>query len=563
MKSLKPRYAGFGRRMLLWTALLLSLASGRELRGAQAALTEEDVVGASRVAGIEFTEGELHQMLARLKEQLGALEEMRRVPIDPAQMPALRFDPRPPGFVMPASAPSIQWVPARRVRLPQDRADWAFLSVEQWAGLLRSRAISSEELTRYFLERLKQYGPALHCVVTLTEQRALESARAADRELRAGRWRGPLHGVPYGVKDLLDVAGVPSTWGISLRTNQIASADSSVVRKLDAAGAVLVAKLSLGELAMGDVWYGGLTRNPWKPETGSSGSSAGSASAVAAGLVPFAIGSETLGSIVSPSTVCGVTGLRPTFGRVSRSGAMMLCFSLDKLGPLARSAWDCALVLEVIRGSDGRDVSVIDAPFSAAKKPNPRRLRIGYLAEDFGKSYANQTNDQKTLETLRALGLTLKPVTLPKHPKGVLYSLLAAEAAMSFDELTRQNQDDRLVQQDAGSWPNTFRSARFITAVDYLQAGRIRARLMEDFQRLFSEVDVVVAPSWRGNQLLYSNMTGHPCVVVPNGEMGQGPPPSVCFLSGLFREADALTVAQVFQESTEWNRRRPDLTRVK
>ena len=521
-------------------------------------LTTDDVRGAARVAGVEFTGPESQQMLRRLENHLGTLAELRKQAFPNSLAPALIFDPRPAGFQMPEAA-SFRWEP-KEARKPAHPGDLAFCTVAQLAWLLRSGEATSLELTQLALDRLKEYGPGLRCVVALTEERALAEARAADAEIRAGQWRGPLHGIPYGVKDLLDVAGVPSTWGVSLYTNQIAAADATVVRKLKDAGAVLVAKFSLGELAMGDVWFGGLTRNPWKPESGSSGSSAGSASAVAAGLVPFAIGSETLGSIVSPSTVCGVTGLRPTYGRVSRAGAMTLSYSLDKIGPMARSAEDCLLVLDAMRGADALDRSVVEAPLGWPK--DWKTLRVGFLEGDFQRDYPNQTNDLAALQVLRSLGVSLQPVALPQHPKGALYALLNAEAASSFDELTRANQDDTLVQQADGSWPNVFRAARFMTAIDYLQANRVRTGLMHDMDAIFQKIDVLVAPAWRGNQLLYSNMTGHPSVVVPNGKMGQTHPPSLCFLAGLYRENDAAALAQAFQDATDWDEQHPDLTKT-
>ncbi|MEI6357421.1 MAG: amidase, partial [Verrucomicrobiota bacterium] len=299
-------------------------------------ITAAEAAAAAKVAGVEFSEAERIQMLPALQERLGALAELRAVPMPNHLAPALVFDPRPPGFVMPGAQKGLRWTPPRGVKRPADPDDLAFFSVSELSVLIRSRQVTSEELTRLCLRRLKRHGPPLRCVVTLTEERALAAAKKADAEIRAGHLRGPLHGIPYGAKDLLDTRGIRTTWGAPPFTNQVPDADATVIRKLDAAGAVLVAKLSLGELAMGDVWFGGMTRNPWSPTNGSSGSSAGSAAAVAAGLVPFAIGSETLGSIVSPATVCGVTGLRPTFGRVSRTGAMTLCWSLDKLGPLAR-----------------------------------------------------------------------------------------------------------------------------------------------------------------------------------------------------------------------------------
>jgi Asp-tRNA(Asn)/Glu-tRNA(Gln) amidotransferase A subunit family amidase len=320
---------------------------------------------------------------------------------------------------------------------------------------------------------------------------------------------------------------------------------------------VLVAKTSLGELAMGEVWHGGKTRNPWNPEAGSSGSSAGSGAAVAAGLVPFALGSETLGSIVSPATVCGTTGLRPTFGRVSRAGAMVLCWSLDKIGPMARTAEDCALVLDAIRGADPADPSTRDAAFRFTKKK--RNLRVGIVKADFAAGNGNHANDLATLATLRELGFELRELEWPQIPPQPLMLTLEAEAAAAFDELTRSNQDDELVQQTASSWPNSFRSARFIPAVEYLQSMRLRARLVEEMARLFTEVDVIVAPSWSGNQLLYTNMSGHPCVVVPNGDKTGGNPASICFIGRLFGEADAVQVAAAYQRGTKFHLQRPPL----
>ena len=445
------------------------------------------------------------------------------------------------------------------MKRPKDDEDLAFSSVAELSALIRTRQISAEESTRFYLDRLKKYGPKLHCVVTLTEERAIEDAKSADAELRAGKWRGPLHGIPYAAKDLLDTKGIRTTWGVSLYTNRVPSADAAVVRKLREAGAVLVAKTSLGELAMGDVWYGGLTRNPWNPEKGSSGSSAGSGSTVAAGLVPFAIGSETLGSIVSPSTVCGVTGLRPTFGRVSRAGAMTLCWTLDKLGPMARSAEDCALVLDAIRGADADDPTTVDAAFRFTEKKDVKKLRVGYVKSDFEKKEGNQTNDVATLDALRKLGIELREVEWPKVQQGPLWLTLFTEAATAFDELTRSNQDDQLVQQESGSWPNSFRAARFIPAVEYIQAMRLRHRLVEEMAKLFSEVDVIVAPTWGGPQMLFSNMAGYPSIAAPNGNKTGGSPAAICFVGKLFGEADLVRLATAYQNATAFHKQRPKL----
>ncbi len=533
--------------------------------GAEGGPTLDDATlsAGARIAALDFTDAEKQQLAKSVNDRLEVYASLRKSSLPNGLAPALIFDPRPAGFRFPVPRSEFVWSVPRGVRRPADRDELAFLSVAELAALLRSRQLKSEELTVVCLERLKRYGPALHCVVTLMEERALASARKADRELQAGQWRGPLHGIPYGAKDLLATRGVRTTWGASPFTNQVFTADATVIRKLDEAGAVLVAKLSLGELAMGDVWFGGLTRNPWQPEKGSSGSSAGSAAAVAAGLVPFTLGSETLGSIVSPATVCGVTGLRPTFGRVSRTGAMTLCWSLDKLGPLARSAEDCALVLEAIRGPDGQDLAAIDAPFAFSTKRPLKRLRVGFLERDFGKANANRTNNLASLAKLRELGVELKPVVLPDLRDSPLWLILEAECAAAFDELTRSNRDDELVQQGTGSWPNQFRSARFIPAVEYLQANRLRAELITAMDGLFRDLDVIVAPVWAGDSLLYANMTGHPCVVVPNGEKTGGAPASFCFLGKLFGEGAALEAAAAYQRATAWHRQQPDLSKLK
>jgi Asp-tRNA(Asn)/Glu-tRNA(Gln) amidotransferase A subunit family amidase len=425
--------------------------------------------------------------------------------------------------------------------------------------LIRTHQVSSEELTRFYLERLKKFGPKLHCVVTLTEERALAEARRADAELKAGKWRGPLHGIPYGAKDLFDTKDIQTSWGVSLYTNRIPAADATVIRKLSEAGAVLCAKTSMGELAMGETWYGGMTRNPWDTEKGSSGSSAGSGSAVSAGLIPFALGTETMGSIISPCTICGVSGLRPTYGRVSRAGAMTLAWTHDKVGPIAHTAFDCALVLDAIRGADERDPSTRDAGFNFAKIKPLKTLRVGYVTNDFSKIEGNQTNDLKTLETLRNLGVELRAVQWPKLPTSALWLTLNAEWAAAFDEMTRSNLDDTLVQQAEGSWPNQFRNSRFIPAVEYIQATRLRTRLVEEMAKLFADLDVIVAPSFRGNQLFYSNVAGYPSVVVPNGEKKGSNLASICFVGKLFGEVDALRLAEAYQAATDFHKQRPPL----
>jgi Asp-tRNA(Asn)/Glu-tRNA(Gln) amidotransferase A subunit family amidase len=522
-------------------------------------ISSNDLAVAEKIIGLEFTDQERAMMVRDLNGKLGTYQTLRKETFPNELAPAFLFNPLPYGFKIEAEKKHPHWKPRKDLKRPARDGDLAFLGVAELAGLIRTRQITSTELTKFSLDRLKKFGPQLHCVVTLTEQRALAEAERADAELRSGTWRGPLHGIPYAAKDLLDTKDIVTTWGISINTNRIPKSDATVIRKLQEAGAVLVAKTSLGELAMGDIWFGGLTRNPWDLEKGSSGSSAGSASAVAAGLVPFAIGTETLGSIVSPATVCGITGLRPSFGRVSRAGAMTLCWSLDKIGPLARSVEDCALVFDAIRGRDEADPTTIDAAFRFTEHKSLQKLRIGIVKSDFEKVEGNQTNDVKTLDTLRKLGLELREVRWPEIPNGPLHLTLSAEAAASFDELTRSNQDDQLVQQGPGKWPNSFRAARFTPAVEYIQAMRLRTRLIEEMAKLFSDLDVIVAPSWRGKQLLYTNMAGYPSVVLPNGEKQGSNPASICFIGKLFGEAEAIQLAAAYQAATDFHKQRPPL----
>jgi Asp-tRNA(Asn)/Glu-tRNA(Gln) amidotransferase A subunit family amidase len=410
-----------------------------------------------------------------------------------------------------------------------------------------------------YLDRLQRYDKSLQATVTLTEQRALAQARAADEEIARGRHRGPLHGIPWGAKDLLAVKGHPTTWGAEPYRAQVLDEDAEVVKRLDAAGAVLVAKLTLGALAMGDVWFGGRTRNPWNVEQGSSGSSAGPGSATAAGLVGFAIGSETLGSISSPSTRNGVTGLRPTFGRVPRTGAMALSWTMDKLGPMTRSAEDAALVLAAIHGPDGRDRTVLPAPFNWDGTRRLSQLRVGYVKSAFDRDYPTKAFDQATLDVLRAQGATLTPVELPELNYGAMRHILVAEGAAAFDELTRSNRDRELSEQGPNAWPNTFRVARFIPAVDYVNANRLRSVAIERWAELMKTVDVIVVPTGGANQLLATNLTGHPAVIVPNGFRADGTPVSITFLGGLFDEGAPLLAAHVYQQATDFHRRVPPL----
>ncbi|MGB5288239.1 MAG: amidase, partial [Ignavibacteriaceae bacterium] len=434
----------------------------------------------------------------------------------------------------------------------------AFYTLGELSELIRTKQITSTELTKFFLERLKKYDPALHCVITLTEERALRQAKLMDEEIEQGKYRGLLHGIPFGAKDLLATKDYKTTWGATPFKDQMIDEDAAVIKKLEDAGAVLCAKLTMGALAWGDVWFGGMTRSPWDTTKGSSGSSAGSASSVSAGLLPFAIGTETWGSIVSPSTVCGTTGLRPTYGRVSRTGAMALSWSMDKIGIICRSTEDLAIVFNAIYGQDGIDQTLFNVPFNYEPEINFSKLRIGYLKSDFDKKYDFHSQDSVTLVKLKELGAELIPIELPSLPVNDLAIILSAEAGAVFDELTRSNGDDLLVRQIKDAWPNVFRSSRFIPAVEYINANRIRFLLIQQMEKLMGEVDLYIAPSWEGDNLLLTNLTGHPCVVLPNGFSADGTPTSISFIGRLFDEGRLIAFAKKYQDATDFNKKHPD-----
>ena len=507
---------------------------------------------------LQLTDAERDSMIDNLNRYQQAIKAIHGHAIDNSISPALIFNPLPRGFQINTAQTIIQWNLPKDVPLPANREELAFYPVHKLAVLIKNKKITSTELTKVYLNRLKKYGDTLQCVITLMEETALQHAKKADAEIANGKYKGPLHGIPYGIKDLLAVENTKTTWGAMPFKDQTINTTATVVKKLNDAGAVLVAKLTMGALAMGDIWYGGVTKNPWNLKQGSSGSSAGSASATSAGLVAFAIGTETLGSIVSPSTRCGVTGLRPTFGRVSKHGAMALSWSMDKIGPICRSALDCGMVLDVIRGEDGYDPSVNNASFNYNGKADVKKLKVAYLKTLFESRYANRANDSIALNVMRSLGVHLTPIELPSDiPTNALYIILTAEASAAFDELTRSNRDSLLVNQRKQAWPNSFRSARFIPAVDYINANRIRQQLIEQYHALTKEYDVIISPSFGGNQLLTTNLTGHPCLVMPNGFNDQGSPTSISFLGKLFGEAELVALGRAFQEASEWEENHP------
>lgn len=517
----------------------------------------EDMAAVGRIAGLEFSAEECKQAAGRLVRQRADYTALRAQAVPFELPPCATFDPLPPGVPPPAAGPGASWQPLADVPLPGTDTDLAFAGVDQLASLLRQGKVTSRRLTELCLARLKQFDPKLLCVVTLLEEAALAAADAADAEIAAGRLRGPLHGIPYGAKDLFAWPGAPTTFGAGPYRDHIWNAEATVLRRLREAGAVLVAKLSLGALAMGDLWFGGRTRNPYDPERGSSGSSAGSASAVAAGLLPFALGTETLGSIVSPCRQCGVGGLRPTFGTVSRAGAMPLSWTMDKVGPIARSAVDLAIVFDAIRGADGLDPAARSAAF-----PWRRGLqgqRIGVLQ---GERVLARDEDRAFLAWLAEQGAEPAPVTLPDAPYQAMLVMLHAEAAAAFDDLTRAGRLGELPGQADNDWPNQFRASRTIPAVEYLRAARLRSQLVADMDRAMTGVDVLVSPTHGGPTLACTNLTGHPTLVLPVGksERDGGRPTVLALVGRLYGEADLLAVAEAWQQSTDWHRARPALT---
>ena len=521
-------------------------------------ITTENIKDAEKIIGIEFNSAERDSMLSDLDSQLVNYKHLREIDLKNSVPPAILFNPIPVGFEFPKEQKPIKFSAYSYVKLPKDINDLAFYSIGELAELIRTKQITSTRLTKFFLERLKKYDPELHCVITLTEERALKQAKLMDEEIAAGKYRGMLHGIPFGVKDLLATKDYKTTWGATPFKDQMIDEDATVIKKLEDAGAVLCAKLTMGALAMGDVWFGGMTRNPWDTTQGSSGSSAGSASSVSAGLLPFAIGTETWGSIVSPSTVCGTTGLRPTYGRVSRTGAMVLSWSMDKIGPICRNAEDLAMVFNTIKGPDGTDQTLYDVPFNYQPQIDFKKLKIGYLKSDFDKNYDFHSQDSVTLAKLKELGAELIPIALPSLPVNDLAIILSAEAGAAFDELTRSNKDDLLVRQTKDAWPNIFRASRFIPAVEYINANRIRFLLIQQMGKIMSQIDLFVVPSWEGNSSLLTNLSGHPCIVLPNGFSKDGTPTSITFIGKLFDEGILIAFAKKYQDATDFNKKHPE-----
>ena len=509
---------------------------------------------------LNFTEAEADSLQGSVLQARTIYQRMHReLPKNDLAFP-LAFNPAPYGFSVATKQQKIAWELPVNVALPKDKNELSFYTVAQLASLIKSKKITSVELTTFFLNRLKKWGDTLECVITLTEDLAMQQAKAADAELKKGIYRGPLHGIPYGLKDLFAVKGYKTTWGTTPYKDQVIDEDSYVYTQLKAAGAVLCAKLSLGALAFDNRWFGGATRNPWNLQQGSSGSSAGSAAAVAAGLLPFAIGTETLGSIVSPSTRCGITGLRPTFGTVSRSGAMVLCWSLDKAGPMSRSAEDDAMIYYYLKGTDGKDYGSIDHAFNFNQKRDIKKLRIAY-AENYFRRLPKDAMEWSVLETFKQMGVDVKPVTFPDsavYNFNMVGLILNAESAAAFDELTRTNRDSLIERQDKAFWPNSFRAARYIPAVEYINANRYRSRLCQQVQSFMKDYDVIITPTFAGGQLSITNLTGNPVICMPMGFNQRGLPQSVTFIGNLYDEASILEAAKAYQNKTEHHKKHPE-----
>jgi len=546
-------------------------------------ITKEMMHNAEKLIGIELTDAQETMALGGVNGNLNSYEAIRKIDVPLDTEPAIAFHPALPGFHVKRAPAKVKFKfgkndPAQFKSVD----DLAFATVPQLAELIRTKKVSSVELTKMYLSRLKKYGPKLLCVVTLTEELAMRQAQAADDDLKRGKYRGPLHGIPWGAKDLFATKGIKTTWGAEPYRDQVIDYDATIVERLREAGAVLVAKLSMGALAQGPKWFGGVTRNPWVPDEdrlGSSGSSAGPASATSAGLVGFSIGTETLGSIVSPSSRCGVTGLRPTYGRASRYGAMGLSWTMDKIGPICRGVEDCAAALDAIYGPDGHDLTVGDAPFNWSPEMPLSSLRVAYLKTEFEITPQANANEQQrkltdqrnamykdALAVLEKAGVKMTPIELPKFPTGNIRFLLTAEAATAFDDITRDGRVNQLSGQDPGDWPNSFRTSRFITAVEYLRAQRLRVLLMREMDKLMSQWDVFVSPAPGSASLTITNLTGHPAVCLPCGFLdvagaNNGPlqhlPQSIMFTGGLYDEASPLRVALAFEKATSWHTMHP------
>ncbi len=526
---------------------------------AQDTITVMDIRSTEKIISVHFSPAKEDSLLDQVRSRAKVYDRMHKMSLDNAVPMTMAESPLLPYMNLNKKQNPVKFTIPAAVNLPANKNELAFYSIPQLASLIKNKKISSTDLTRFFIERLKKYGDTLQCVISLTEDIAMEQAALADKEIAAGKYRGLLHGIPYGLKDLFAVRGTKTTWGAEPYRDQVIDANSYVYTKLQEAGAVLVAKLTLGALAMDDYWFGGRTKNPWNMLQGSSGSSAGSASATVAGLVPFAIGTETYGSIISPSTVCGATGLRPTFGSISRSGAMTLSWSLDKAGPICRSAEDAAIVFNYLHGTDGKDAAAVNMPFNYSERADLSKMKIAYAKNYFNKK-DTLGNENSVLEVFRKAGATLIPVNFPDsgiYNFNMIGIVIGAESAAAFDGFTRTGLDDKMNRQGKGEWPNYFRAARFIPAVEYINANRHRYVLMQKVNEVIEKYDAILCPTWVGNQAAITNLTGHPAISIPTGFNKGNTPTSITIVGKLYDEATILKVAKIYQDATEWNKMHP------
>ncbi|MEO8172683.1 MAG: amidase [Sediminibacterium sp.] len=547
------------RKTIIAFAMFSAIASF-----AQDTISRSDLSAAARLLDLRFTQKEIDTMYDGVKENLAGYRMMHKQTLNNNVPMTLWHSPVLPGMHFNEKQESINWNIPSNVSLPMNRNDLAFYNILQLASLIKNKKISSVALTQFFIERIKKFGDSLQCVISITEDIAMQQAKQADEEIAKGKYRGPLHGIPYGLKDLFAVKGTKTTWGAAPYKNQDIEEDAFVYTQLQNAGAILVAKFTLGALAMGDNWYGGKTKNPWNTKTGSSGSSAGSASATVAGLVPFAIGTETWGSIVSPASTCGATGLRPTFGSISRSGGMTLSWSLDKIGPLCRSAEDAAVVFNYIHGTDGYDMSAVNRPFNYKPKADIKKMKVAYAKNYFDRITDTSRNEWKVLEAYKKIGVELIPLNFPDsgvYNFNIMDVVISAEGAAAFDDFTRQNIDDEMTNQSKGDWPNTFRISRLMSAVEYINANRHRYVLMQKVNDALKDIDVLICPTrGSGSQSAITNLTGHPVVCMPTGfDKRFNLPTSITLIGKLYDEASILSVAKAYQDATQWDEMHPPM----
>ncbi len=540
------------------TLVAVGITFSSSLLLAQDTIKAPQIEAAEKMYSLHFSPAKVDSMASAINNELSWYQYLHKHALRNDVPMSLSFDPSLPGMHFNTTQQPIKWNIPTNVTLPANKNDLAFYSIPQLASLIKNKKITSVALTKFYIDRLKQYGNTLHCVIELTEDLAMKQAKKADDDLAKGIYKSPLQGIPYGIKDLFAAKGTHTTWGTPPYRDQTIDQNSFVAQKLEDAGAVLIGKLSLGELAMDDVWYGGQTRNPWNTNVGSGGSSAGSAAATVAGLVPFAIGTETYGSIVDPSSRCGATGLRPTFGSISRTGAMALCWSSDKVGPICRSAEDVAFVFAQIHGTDGIDASAKNMPFNYTGSFPLSKLKIAY-ARNYIDSLPENSTEKQTLATMKKMGVNPIPIDFPDtlHGDEMLTLIVSAEAAAAFDELTRTNEDDKMVQQNKDRWPNVFRAARFIPAVEYVNAARMRYSIMQHVHKMLDQYDIIIAPPETGDQVAITNLTGNPSITIPNGFNKDGTPASITFIGKLYDEARLVAFAEMYQEQTKFHLQHP------